>query len=479
MEIALTPDQPVIDQSAVDNQLIIAYGALKRLGWELKYAGPFKLIAYTPNKIFTGDEEILIDATTGTISFSSRSKYAKEGWNTTKRDKKNVKTLEEAYAQTQRLLTPEKQERWQKALDQLREYTQTVAAEEKQLDAELDKVMNLTTGSRYVTLGLIGINILYFIVMAIAGVGLFEPTWEDLVQWGANYAPYTLGGEWWRLFASMFIHIGLVHLLFNMYALFLIGAGYLEPMLGVKTLTTAYLCTGIAATLTSIWWHDTNNVVSAGASGAIFGMYGVFLALLSTNLIPAKARKDMLKGIGIFVGYNLLYGLNDGVDNAAHLGGLVSGLLVGYFIFLTIKKPALKTGFLVGLLAVTVVGTGLFLKTYRNDTLVYEASLERFYGYEEKALATHNELEERKASAFKSVTLPAWVAAKKEIEGTNSFKLTKKQQALATLLGEYADLRIEETTLIIQILEGDKSREAELQLANAAIIEKIEAIKKL
>src|SRR5580698_9586542 len=78
---------------------------------------------------------------------------------------------------------------------------------------------------------------------------------------------------------------------------------------------------------------------SAGASGAIFGMYGVFLALLTTNLIDKVRRTALLASIGIFVGYNLLYGTKSGVDNAAHVGGLISGILIGYIFFPGLKKP--------------------------------------------------------------------------------------------------------------------------------------------
>lgn len=478
MESLLAQDQPVLDQPAVDAQLIIAYGALQRLGWAPRYAGPFKLTALTPRKLWTGEEEILVDVSTGTVAFSSRTHYGDAKWNQTKRDKKNIATLAETYAQTQRLLTPEKQDRWQRALEKLREYTQTVAEEERQADEELDRVMNLTTGSRAVTLCLLAINILYFIVMAIAGVGIWEPSSGGLIQWGANYPPYTLGGEWWRLFTSMFMHIGVIHLLFNMYALYLIGAAYLEPMLGVKTFTTAYFCTGMAASLTSIWWHDTDNMVGAGASGAIFGMYGVFLALLSTNLIPAKARKEMLKGIGIFVGYNLLYGLKDGVDNAAHIGGLVSGLGVGYFIFLSIKKPALKTAVLVLLLVATTTGTVAFLNSQRNDTLAYEATLKRFYALQDQALAPFDLAEEKRLPAIKSTSVPAWQQAVKEMEAARAYKLNQRQQELATLLRDYATLRIQETRLIIQVVEGDAGKAAELEKVKAATAEKVAAINK-
>ncbi|HYH15124.1 MAG TPA: rhomboid family intramembrane serine protease, partial [Flavisolibacter sp.] len=406
MESLLSKDQPVLTSPTVDEQLVIAYGAMKRLGWEPKYAGPYRLTGFTPRNVFSGDEEVMAEVQDGVLSFSSRANYVKAVWNATKADKKNVKRLQDMYEQTQKLFTPEKRERWQKALNQLREYTQTVAEEEKKLDEELEKVMHISTGSRIVTFSLLGINVLYFMVMAIAGVGIFEPSSEGLIQWGANYTPYTLSGEWWRLFTSMFIHIGVIHLLFNMYALFLIGA-YIEPMLGVKTFTTAYICTGIAATFTSIWWHDSN-MVGAGASGAIFGMYGVFLALLSTNLIPKKARKEMLTSIGVMVGYNLIYGLKDGVDNAAHIGGLLSGLAAGYLIFLGIRKPTLKTAVILLLLMVTTVGTVAVLKTQHNDTLAYETSLKQFYAYETQALAPFDVIEAKQLDGFKSISLPTW-----------------------------------------------------------------------
>jgi hypothetical protein len=87
-------------------------------------------------------------------------------------------------------------------------------------------------------------------------------------------------------------------------------------------------------------------VTSAGASGAIFGMYGVFLALLSTNLIPKEIRSGLFKSIGIFVGYNLLYGLKDNIDNSAHIGGLLSGMGMGcgYYYMLKGKQPVVKQG---------------------------------------------------------------------------------------------------------------------------------------
>jgi len=204
------------------------------------------------------------------------------------------------------------------------------------------------TSDSYITSLIILLNIIVFIIMVIKGVDFWNPSSESLLNFGANYRPLILNGEWWRLVTCCFVHIGIIHLLVNLGALYYIGE-LLEPLLGVARFTTAYLLTGIAGSMASIYWHE--NTVSAGASGAIFGMYGVFLALLTTNLIKKNQRKELLSSIGIFIAYNLLYGIlkgkNDGlikgeIDNAAHIGGLLAGLLCGYFYYFGLKNQKLS-----------------------------------------------------------------------------------------------------------------------------------------
>ena len=144
-------------------------------------------------------------------------------------------------------------------------------------------------------------------VVFSGGLGsILQPDTSLLLEWGANYKPLTLNGEIWRLFTCIFEHIGIIHLVMNMYALLYAGI-FLERLLGRIRFITAYIVSGICASMISLWWH--HNVVSAGASGAIFGMYGVFLSLLLTNLIEKETRKSMLSSIGIFIGYNLLFGM--------------------------------------------------------------------------------------------------------------------------------------------------------------------------
>lgn len=186
---------------------------------------------------------------------------------------------------------------------------------------------------------LIGLNLLIFIIMVCSGLGFISFSGEELLKWGANYRPLVAEGQYWRLFTCMFLHGGLMHVLFNMYGLFFVGI-FLEPLIGSKKYIFAYIITGLLSSLASVWWHPAT--VSVGASGAIFGMYGVFFALLTLNFFPAQSKRVFLINTGVFIIYNLLYGLAGGIDNAAHIGGLLSGLLLGYAMYPFLKDKVLR-----------------------------------------------------------------------------------------------------------------------------------------
>lgn len=124
-----------------------------------------------------------------------------------------------------------------------------------------------------------------------------------------------------------------------MYALLYIGI-CLEPAIGKVKFLISYLITGIIASMTSIWWYA--ETASVGASGAIFGMYGVFLALLAMNAFSCEVRADFLASTIMFVLTNILMGLGGQVDNAAHIGGFLSGLFIGYIIYLISKRDMKK-----------------------------------------------------------------------------------------------------------------------------------------
>lgn len=150
---------------------------------------------------------------------------------------------------------------------------------------------------------------------------------QALALYGGNFAPLTTDGQWWRLLSSVFMHGGLLHLVFN--ALVLANVGLLlEPLLGKAQLLVIYLLTGIAASLTSVVFSE--GAVSVGASGAIFGLYGFFLALLFSNLFRPEVRQAFLRGTLVFIAINLVLGFTMSmIDNAAHIGGLLSGAVLG------------------------------------------------------------------------------------------------------------------------------------------------------
>jgi rhomboid protease GluP len=194
------------------------------------------------------------------------------------------------------------------------------------------------SSSMAVTQVIFGINVAVFIAMALAvhNVPVFgDAAWQELsVRLGANYGPYTVGGQWWRLLASVFIHGGLLHIAFNMWCLWNLGR-LAESVYGHWTFALVYLITGLSASLMSAGWHFPIPVSSVGASGAIFGIAGALIAsfYLGEFSMPRAAMSGMLRSVVTFVAYNLFFGaVMAGTDNAAHVGGVLMGLLLGALI---------------------------------------------------------------------------------------------------------------------------------------------------
>lgn len=187
----------------------------------------------------------------------------------------------------------------------------------------------------FITLILIYINVFIFLLMFFMGYGFIAFKGQDLLQWGANFGPLTKNEQWWRLLTCTFLHGGIIHLLGNMYGLLFVGI-FLEPLLGKKYFLLIFLLNGILASLVSLFWHDAT--VSIGASGAIFGMYGLFISFMVFKIFTPEFSKAFLLSTIVFIGINLLMGLTGGIDNAAHIGGLLSGFIIGTLMVLFMKK---------------------------------------------------------------------------------------------------------------------------------------------
>ena len=213
---------------------------------------------------------------------------------------------------------------------------------------------------------LLGANVAVYLAMALSSSSLMDFPGETLLRFGANFGPYTLSGDWWRLLTYMFLHAGILHIAFNMWCLWDLGA-LCESLYGRWTYFAVYLITGVTGGLSSIGWNP--GVLSVGASGAIFGLCGALISsfYLGEFSLPSVAIGGTLKSLIVFAVFNLFFGsMFSGVDNAAHIGGLVSGLLVGALIAkLAPQHDARRAGVLI-VSALCVVGAGWGVRQWRG-----------------------------------------------------------------------------------------------------------------
>jgi rhomboid protease GluP len=187
-------------------------------------------------------------------------------------------------------------------------------------------------------------NVLAFLAMVFNGVSAWNPITQQLVDWGALYGPLTLNQQWWRLLTSMFLHIGFIHLALNMWCLWNLGL-LAESLLGRWTYLASYLATGVGAGLLSLAIKP--NQVSAGASGAVFGLAGVLITGLhfAKLAVPRTALQGTIRSVGLFAFYNLIIGFSiPAINNTAHLGGLVTGLMIGLAMAPVLSRPRDQRG---------------------------------------------------------------------------------------------------------------------------------------
>ena len=179
---------------------------------------------------------------------------------------------------------------------------------------------------------IIGINVAVFLLMLAAGAGLGGASGTMGVRFGGNYGPLTWGGEPWRLLTSAFVHSGIVHISFNMYALYY-GGMWTERLYGSARFAAVYLLSALAGSVVSSCWEPMR--VSVGASGAVFGVYGALLvfALRRRGDIPLDLLKSVRNGAISLCVYSLAMGaVLPNVDNSAHIGGLLGGAAAGWLL---------------------------------------------------------------------------------------------------------------------------------------------------
>ena len=187
---------------------------------------------------------------------------------------------------------------------------------------------------------MIALNLAAFVVMLALGADVMNPSVERLLAFGANHSPLTTNGQWWRLFSCMFLHGGVIHLAFNLWALRVVGP-LVERLLGNATFFAAYMFAGLIGSVASIIWNSGS--VSVGASGAVFGLFGALVALLwrRRKEIPMEIVVQLREKMISIIGINIVLGfVVPQIDSSAHIGGLIGGALAAAML----SSPIVSSG---------------------------------------------------------------------------------------------------------------------------------------
>jgi rhomboid protease GluP len=218
----------------------------------------------------------------------------------------------------------------------------------------------LRARSTPVTFGLLVVIGLFFLAMGLCG-GSTEGA--VLLRFGALATPLVRQGQWWRLVAAAFLHIGWAHLLFNGGAIYFYGR-LVEQLYGPLRFLGIYLIAAVLGDLVSVFLVQG---VSAGASGALFGLFGATIAMLVRyrRRVPPAIRQPLLQNALVVVGLNALFSLAiPGINLYAHAGGLLGGVACGALFRprpLVSGRPQPLLGAAIGFLVALVSALGLLL----------------------------------------------------------------------------------------------------------------------
>jgi membrane associated rhomboid family serine protease len=346
--------------------------------------------------------------------------------------------------------------------------------------------LQTVSGTSWVTAAIVALNIAVFVAMAIATRKFGQFTVPELLAWGANFGPLTVNGQWWRAFTALFVHFNLLHLALNMWALWNVGR-ISERLFGTGTLLFIYTATGLLASLSSIAWDPS--LSSVGASGAIFGVFGAFLAFLGRQRreIPAAILRKHWVSTLAFVLFNLVNGaVQPGIDNAAHVGGLFGGFVLGYILARPLDAAArrpfpvnriLGAGAFIATAVLAVIwqargiGSGLtipeqYFRTHKAYAMGEAKNLQLWNQLAAQATAgsiSDAELGQR----FEKDILPFWRVQKDQLEQENK-TLEGPGRGFALLVAEFVDLRFQWASAAIDATKNrDASRAADAQEAMA------------
>jgi rhomboid protease GluP len=325
-----------------------------------------------------------------------------------------------------------------------------------------------------ITPAILVINAIVFVFMLFQGVGITGQNLPVYIQYGANLGALTKDDQWWRLFTAIFLHYGILHLAFNMWALW--DAGRLtERLFGHKNFAWIYLFAGLFASLASLYWNQ-DDVASVGASGAVFGIFGALIGYLvrQRHTVPRLLLRQLLKTALFFTGFALFLGFSvPAIDNAAHIGGLISGLLMGMLLAkpLTQSRPAILPAMLAhaGSVVLLVIAITMAPAAYYDYQAQKQAeqSISRFVQEENrlmdewkvlvKGLQSGNPTSEIDTHQQLNRMLEEW--AQLQSQTFIAGNIQEQSRERMALLNEYAGYRMNNIRYLIRYIETGDNRQ--------------------
>lgn len=270
-----------------------------------------------------------------------------------------------------------------------------------------------------VTIVLVAVNIAAFVFEVASGANISNPTPQSLLDLGGNLGTRTFDGEPWRLLSSMFLHAGVIHLGVNMFSLVMVGRA-VENLFGRAAYVAIYLFAGIVGGIASAL--STNNAVSVGASGAIFGVFaavGAFL-LVNRKRIDQQALKSQTSSLLVTIAINIVAGLQfTGIDMRAHFGGLAAGFVAS----LALASGAQYRGRVIAVFAscaLAIAATSLIpppVDHFAQFSALEAKSLDRFNG-----LMSDKASNEDAANVIEKEILPMWREGKQLVYSMDNLK---------------------------------------------------------
>ncbi len=320
-----------------------------------------------------------------------------------------------------------------------------------------------------VTYALLATCVLVYAATALGTNHLFVFDGGSLIDLGSDFGPYTTDGDWWRLLTSMFLHLGLIHLAFNMWALASFGP-LVERLYGSVSYFLIYLVAGLAGSLASVTWQPAIN--SVGASGAIFGIFGALLAaqVHDRGSIPKNILRPLRYSSAIYIGLTLVSGLaNRGVDNAAHLGGIAAGFLIGLALSRPVTGLRLRTGDFVRRLGfgagagILLLGIGVSTAKYSSARLtgegLFAATVHWFKPGEVSALRRYGELavlaragkwnDDTYGNRIERDVIPFWIEADQRLAKVD-LPITSSEYEILQLFRSVTSDRLHAYQLVLQ-----------------------------